>query len=366
MTDERTIELNMGPQHPSTHGVLRLQLQIKGDTIIGCTSHIGYLHRCIEKLTEKRYYFWGIPLTNRADYVAALHPEHLFVQAVEKLLDIEPSDRTQYIRVILLELQRIASHLVSIGSFVLDIGQMTTWMWCFREREMILKLMEEVTGGRLFHNWMRFGGIKHDLPKSWTDKCSAMLNYLEKKLLMYQKFVENEVFLQRTKNIATISKKDAMDWGLHGPSLRGSGWEFDARKYAPYLVYSKIDFNVIVEDDGDSFARYRVRYREMLESIKIIRQAIKDLPQGSTEGMRVIYFTQPVKAGEVYVVNEQARGEGGLYLISDGTNKPYRAKYKAPSFCNVAALSKLIVGHKIADIVAIIGSLDPIFGEVDR
>ncbi len=363
---EKVIELNMGPQHPATHGVLRLQLKIKGDTVIDAIAHIGYLHRCIEKLTEKRFYSWGIPLTNREDYVAALHSEHTFVQGVEQLIGIEPSERTQYIRTLLLELQRLASHLVWLGNYGLDLGQMTIWFWCFREREVILSLMEEVTGGRLFHNYLRFGGLKNDLPKNWTDKCKSMLNYLEKKAQMYQKFVENEVFLKRTKEVGTVSKKEAMEWGLHGPNLRASGWELDARKYAPYAAYDKIDFKVMVEKEGDCFARYMVRWREILESIKIARQALKDMPEGQVEGQKAIYFSKPVPAGEVYVVNEQARGEGGAYIISDGTNKPYRVKYKAPSFCNVAALPKMLVGYKVADMVAIIGSVDPVFGEVDR
>ncbi len=363
---EKTVELNMGPQHPSTHGVLRLLLSIRGDDIVGASAHVGYLHRCIEKLLERRFYAWGIPLVNRADYVSGLHPEHMFVQTVEKLMGVEPSERAQYIRVILLELQRIASHLVAIGSSQLDMGQTTSWMWCFREREAVLTVMEEVTGGRLFHNYLRFGGLKHDLPKGWTDRCLSALDYLEKKFQMYPRMIESDFFTMRMKDVGTVSKKDAREWDLHGPSLRASGWKLDARKYAPYLVYGKIDFDVIVENGGDSFARYKVRLGEMMESIGIARQAIKALPEGSVEGQKALFFTKPVPAGEAFSMNEQAKGEGCMYMISDGTNKPYRVRYKTPSFCNVAALPKILVGHKLADVVAIVASLDPVFGEVDR
>jgi len=365
--EERVVELNFGPQHPATHGVLNLKLKILGDKIIEAEPNIGYLHRCIEKLCERRTHFQIIPLTNRADYVAALHPEHLFVQAVEKLFNIEPSERAQYLRVILLEFQRIASHLVSIGTNILDIGQMTTWFWCFRERELILNLLEEVTGGRLFHNFMRVGGLKSEISDKWLEKAKYVTTILKSRFEKYPKMIENRIFKARMKGVGVVSKEEAKKYCLEGPSLRGSGVEHDVRKDMPYLVYDKIDFDVIVEDDGDCFARYRVRYREMLESIKIIEECIKNIPkEGNVVGMKAIYFTKPIPKGEVYIVNEQARGEGGCYLVSNGNPIPYRVKFKAPSFHNVAALKYILPGHKIADVVAIIGSLDPVFGEVDR
>ena len=308
-----------------------------------------------------------IPLTNRCDYVAALHPEHLFVQAVEKLLNLEPSERAQYLRVVLLEFQRIASHLVAIGTNVLDIGQMTTWFWCFRERELILNLLEELTGGRLFHNFMRFGGLKNDLPENWDKKALYVVSILEKRFEKYPKFIENRIFKDRTKEVGVVSKEEAKKYCLEGPSLRGSGVEHDVRRDMPYLVYENLDFDVVVEDDGDCFARYRVRFREMLESLKIIKQAFKNMPKnGSVLGMKIVYFSRPIPKGETYIVNEQARGEGGCYVVSDGSPTLYRVKFKAPSFHNVQALKYILPNHKIADVVTIIGSLDPVFGEVDR
>ena len=358
--------LNMGPQHPSTHGVFRMVLWVDGEKIVDMVPHIGYLHRGSEKLCEGEQYAQIITLFDRMDYISNFNNEHVYCRAVEKLMGLEVSDRSEYIRVILCELNRIASHMLFIATMGLDAGAMTPSMICFRGRERIQGLFESVSGARMMHNYFRIGGLKEDVPDDFVQQVREVLELVKKDTEETDKLLSfNEIFLARLKNIAVMTAEDAIDYGLTGPCLRASGVDYDVRKAAPYSVYDRFDFDVPIGLDGDCWDRYYLRVQEIYQSIRIIEQALDQLPGGevvSSLGRRLI---RP-PAGEVYMRAENPRGEIGVYLVSDGTDKPYRIKVRPPSFCNLSALRHMMKDAWIADSVVILGALDIVLGEVDR
>jgi len=358
--------LNMGPQHPSTHGVFRMVLWVDGEKVVDLEPHIGYLHRGSEKLCEGEQYHQIITLFDRLDYISNFNNEWVYCRAVEKLMGLSVPERAEYLRVILCELNRIASHLLFVGTMGLDAGAMTPVMFTFRGRERIQSVFEAISGARMMHNYLRIGGIKEDLPENFEQLIGELLPVLRAdveeadKLLTY-----NEVFLARLKGVGAISTEDALDFGFSGPCLRACGVDYDVRKAVPYSVYDRLDFDVPLGLDGDSWDRYWVRVQEMYESLHIIEQALERIPPGnvtSSLGRRLI---RPPK-GDVYVRAENPRGEIGVYLVSDGTDKPYRVKVRPPSFCNLSAIQHLLRDSWVADAVIILGSLDIVLGEVDR
>jgi len=358
--------LNMGPQHPSTHGVFRMVLWVDGEKIVDVVPHIGYLHRGSEKLCEGEQYHQIITLFDRLDYIANFNNEHVYCRAVEKLMGLEVSDRSEYIRVILCELNRIASHMLFIATMGLDAGAMTPSMICFRGRERIQGLFESVSGARMMHNYFRIGGLKEDVPDDFVQQVRQVLELVKEDIEESDKLLSfNEIFLARLKNVAVMSAEDAIDYGLTGPCLRASGVEYDVRKAAPYSVYDRFDFDVPIGLDGDCWDRYYLRVQEVYQSIRIVEQALDQLPGGevaSSLGRRLI---RP-PAGEVYMRAENPRGEIGVYLVSDGTDRPHRIKVRPPSFCNLSALKHMLKDAWIADSVVILGALDIVLGEVDR
>ena len=364
--------LNMGPQHPSTHGVFRMVLWVDGEKVVDIVPHIGYLHRGSEKLCEGEQYHQVITLFDRLDYIANFNNEHVYVRAVEKLMGLAVSERTEYLRVILCELNRIASHLLFIATMGLDAGAMTPSMFCFRGRERIQGLFEAVSGARMMHNYFRVGGLKEEVPADFIPQLQALMPLIREDLEESDKLLSfNEIFLARLKDISPVTAADAIDFGLTGPCLRASGVDYDVRKAAPYSVYDRFDFNVPVGLDGDCWDRYYLRVQECYESISIIEQAIAQLPPAadpahgnvlSSLGRRLI---RP-PAGEVYVRAENPRGEIGVYLVSDGADRPYRLKVRPPSFCNLSAIRHMLIDTWVADSVVILGSLDIVMGEVDR
>lgn len=358
--------LNMGPQHPSTHGVFRMVLWIDGEKILGVEPHIGYLHRGSEKICEGEQYHQIITLFDRLDYVANFNNELVYCRAVEKLMGLTVPERAEYVRVILCELNRIASHLLYVGTIGLDAGAMTPTMFAFRGRERIQAVFEAVSGARMMHNYFRIGGLKEDLPDNFEAMIRELLPLLAEDIEESDKIITfNEIFISRTKDVGVISAEEAIDYGLTGPCLRGCGYEYDVRKAEPYSVYDRFDFEVPVGLDGDCWDRHWVRVQEMYQSMGIVEQALEQLPGGpvvSSLGRRLI---RP-PAGEVYVRAENPRGEIGVYLVSQGTDRPYRVKVRPPSFCNLSALKRLLRGAWVADSVVILGSLDIVLGEVDR
>ena len=357
--------INMGPQHPSTHGVFRMVLWIDGEKVVDAEPHIGYLHRGSEKLCEGEQYNQIITLFDRMDYVSNFNNELVFCRAVEKLMGTEVPERAEYVRVIMCELNRIASHLLFVGTFGLDAGAMTPIMFTFRGRERIQAVFEAISGARMMHNYFRVGGVKEDLPDNFEELIGNLLPVLRDDVEESDKLLTfNEVFIARTKGVGAIDTETAVDYGLTGPCLRACGVSYDVRKAEPYSVYDRFDFAIPVGIDGDSWERYYVRVQEMYQSLRIIEQALKQMPQGpvSTLGRRLI---RPPK-GDVYVRSENPRGEIGVYLVSDGSDKPYRVKVRPPSFCNLSALRHMVKGAWVADAVVILGSLDIVLGEVDR
>ncbi len=358
--------LNMGPQHPSTHGVFRMVLWVDGEKIVDVVPHIGYLHRGSEKLCEGEQYNQVITLFDRMDYIANFNNEHLYCRAVEKLMGLEVSERSEYIRVILCELNRIASHMLFIATMGLDAGAMTPSMFCFRGRERIQGLFESVSGARMMHNYFRIGGLKEDVPDDFVQQVREVLELVKQDTEESDKLLSfNEIFLARLKNIAVVSAEDAIDYGLTGPCLRASGVEYDVRKAAPYSVYDRFDFDVPIGLDGDCWDRYYLRVQEVYQSIRIIEQALDQLPEGDVASSLGRRLLRP-PAGEVYLRAENPRGELGVYLVSDGTDRPYRVKVRPPSFCNLSALKHMLKDAWIADSVVILGALDIVLGEVDR
>jgi NADH:ubiquinone oxidoreductase subunit D len=371
--NERLV-MNMGPQHPSAHGVFRAILTLEGETVVAVDAVIGYLHRCHEKLGEMLTYAQYPSIASKTDYVAAMTAELAYVSAVEKVAQFEVPRRAQYLRVLVAELQRIASHCLWLGTWCLDLGGAlgggaTVFLYCIREREIILDLFESLTGARLLYGFHQVGGTRYDLPAGWAQMCRDAIDLVETRIDEYEAMLEdNPFFLARTQGVGVISKELAQEVGLSGPLARGSGLDFDLRRAEPYSSYEDFDFKVPVESAGDCYARYRVRMVEFRESIKIVRQALDGLPEGpisSRPGVKSVAQVR-VPKGEGYARVEGARGEIGFYIVSDGSAKAYRMKVRGASFSNLAILPHIIPGCKIADVVAIMGSVDPVFGEVDR
>lgn len=359
--------LNIGPAHPSTHGVFRMRATLDGEVIIDVEPIFGYLHRGIEKLAEERTYQQFIPLTDRLDYVSAMGNNMAYCMAVEKLAAIPVPERAEYIRVIMAELQRIASHLIAVGSFLNDCGAfMTPILYMVREREKIVDLFEMVSGQRLTYNYMRFGGLSQDVPDEFLPALRKFIDQMPRYLDEYDQLLkENEILLARTKGVGILSKETAINCSMTGPMLRGSGVPWDLRKADPYSVYSRFEFDIPCGARGDSYDRYRVRVEEMRQSVRIIRQAMEQLPVGPVRSKTPVMLIRP-PAGEVYSHVESPKGELGFYLVSDGSIAPYRCHIRGPSFINLTALREMIVGWKVADAIVIFGSIDIVMGEVDR
>ena len=365
--DALDLMVNMGPQHPSTHGVFRVVIWVDGERIARAEPHIGYLHRGSEKLCEGELYSQVITLFDRLDYVGNLNCELAFVLAAEKLMAIEVPERAEHIRVILSELNRIASHMLFYGVYGLDVGAMTPVLYGFRERERIQELFESVTGARLMHNYFRIGGVKEDLPSEFPSRMSRLMEQLNQGIAECDELLsQNEMFLARTKGIGAISAEDALDYGITGPALRASGVPEDVRVSEPYSIYDRFDFGIPVGTYGDCWDRYYVRVEEMRQSMRIIEQAMAQMEDGPIMARdRRIARPRPPK-GEVYVRTESPRGDFAVFLISDGTDKPYRVKVRAPSFANLQAFQHMLRDAYVADAVVILGSIDIILGEVDR
>ena len=363
-TDELVI--NMGPQHPSTHGVLRVVLRLDGERVVDADIVIGYIHRGIEKLSENRDWTQIILLTDRMDYVAAATNNLGYCETVEKLMEIEVPRRARYIRTVLAELQRIASHCLWLGTHAMDIGAMTVLLYAFRERELVLDLFEDYCGARLTYNSMRIGGLPLDIPTGWDAKVRAFCDVMEAKIPEYEELLtNNRIWLERTRGVGVISAGDAIGLGLCGPPLRGSGVYRDVRKDEPYAAYDEFEFDVPLGTRGDTYDRYLIRLEEFRQSIRIIRQALDGMPEGPVMG-KVPRLIKP-KAGETYHAIESPKGELGYFIVSDGrATNPYRFRVRPPSFCNLQGLRPLIVGHLVADVVALIGTIDIVLGEVDR
>jgi len=357
--------LNMGPQHPSTHGVLRLVITLEGETVVDCTPVIGYLHRGIEKILENRPVMGGIRYMDNADYLSPMLNEIAYVGAVEQLMGLEPPRRAQYIRLLVGEMQRIASHLVAIGTYGLDLGAFTPVLWCFRDREGILSLFEALGGSRFNVNYLRVGGVLHDFPKGWLKDCEAFLDQEEKNMAELETLLTgNEIFDARTQGVGYIDPQQAIAYGITGPIARASGINWDLRANRPYMAYREVPIKVQVRQEGDCFARYRVRMQEIWESIRLCRVAIDKMPGGSISTRTPIALRPP--RGETYFAIEGSKGELGIYFISDGSEYPWRAKIRGPSFVNLQIVPEILRGHKISDVVAILGSTDLVLGEVDR
>src|SRR5574339_238477 len=368
------LTMNMGPQLPSAHGVFRAILTLEGETVVGVDAVIGYLHRCHEKLAETLTYAQYPSIASKTDYVAAMTSELAYVRAAEMVGKIDVPKRAQYLRVIVAELQRIASHCLWLGTWCLDMGGAlgggsTIFLDCIRERELVLDLFESLGGARLLYGFHQVGGVRYDIPAGWAQKCRDTIGLIERRLDEYEDMLEGNAFFQaRTQGVGVISRELAQTVGVSGPLIRGSGVSYDIRRLEPYSSYGDFDFVVPVETAGDCYARYRVRMVEFRQSIRIIRQALDGLPEGpisSRPGVKSVAQVR-VPKGEGYTRVEGARGEIGCYIVSDGGPKPYRLKWRGASFCNLAVLPHIIPGHKVADVVAIMGSVDPVFGEVDR
>ncbi|MBI3453063.1 MAG: NADH-quinone oxidoreductase subunit D [Rhodospirillales bacterium] len=386
----KNLTMNFGPQHPAAHGVLRLVLEMDGEVIARADPHIGLLHRGTEKLIEYKTYLQAVPYFDRLDYVAPMNQEHAFALAVEKLLGIEAPPRAQYIRVLYAEIGRILNHLLNITTFALDVGAMTPLLWAFEEREKLMEFYERVSGARLHAAYFRPGGVAQDLPAGLLDDIKAFIKTFPKVIDDIERLLtENRIFKQRTVDIGKVTAEQAQDWGFSGPMLRGSGVPWDLRRAQPYDAYEKMEFSVPIGKNGDCYDRYLVRIEEMHQSLSIMTQAIEQMPGGPVKvadrkitpplraemkrSMEALIhhfklYTEGyhVPAGETYMAVEAPKGEFAVYLVADGTNKPYRCKIRAPGFAFLQAMDFMGKGHMLADVVAIIGSMDIVFGEVDR
>jgi NADH dehydrogenase I D subunit len=387
---QKEITLNMGPQHPATHGVLRLVLELQGETVVGCDPRPGYLHRGIEKWMESRTYHQIIPMTDRLEYITCMNNNLGYVVAVEKLADIAVPERAQFIRTLMAELTRISGHLVWLGTHALDIGAMTVCMYALRERELILDLTEMVTGARQTISYVRIGGLRNDVPRDFIDKCREFTELFPRRLEEYDTLIrENRIWLKRTVGIGVFSAEDAVNYGLTGGTLRGSGVNYDLRKVEPYAAYDKVEFDVPLGKNGDVYDRYLVRINEMRQSNRIIKQCLDMMQPGPIQtddpryampeklqvmqnmqslAHQFVYMSKwvPMPKGEVYVATEAPKGELGFYIVSDGSGRPYRIKIRAPSYVHVSALPKMVTGHMMADVIACIGTIDIVLGECDR
>lgn len=365
---EKDVVVNMGPQHPSTHGVLRLIVRLDGETVVSVKPDIGYLHRCFEKLAENKAYPGVMGFTDRTDYLSAMYNEWCYAMAVERLMDMEIPERAQYMRVIVGEMQRVLSHLMWVGAFAADLGAFSLFMYAFREREKVYDLFEYLTGGRLLYNYFRIGGLRNDFPPGWTDRVLEVCDYMEKKALPeYDRLLTgNRIFEVRTQGIGKLRKEDAIAWGATGVMLRSAGVQWDLRRDDPYGIYDRFEFEIPVgHDGGDVYTRHTLRMEEMRQSIKIVRQAIAQLPEGEFIHPKVPKTIRP-PAGEIYMRVEAPRGEVGCLLVSDGSPKPYRLHWRSPAFTHLQLLDVMSVGEKLADLVASLGSIDLVLGEVDR
>jgi NADH-quinone oxidoreductase subunit D len=389
-TQDKTMILNMGPQHPSTHGVLRLLLEVDGETVLRMVPDIGFLHTGIEKTCEAKFYQQVVPLTDRIDYLCPMINNLTYCLAVEKLLGLEIPARAQWIRVMLSELTRIASHLVWLGTHALDMGAMTVFLYCFREREDILRIFEHVSGQRMMTSYFRIGGLALEPPIDFFDRVKAFAKIFPERIDEYENLLTgNPIWLERTQGVAHLSKEDAIAFGCTGATARGSGVDWDLRRDLPYCSYEKFQFKVPVRTEGDVFARYMCRIEELRQSIGIVKQALEGIPEGPTKAdapkvilpdrekmktqmealiyhFKIVTEGFAVPKGEVYQGVESPRGEMGYYVISDGTGKPYRVHMRSPSYANLQALEKMCVGRLLADVVAAIGSIDIVLGEIDR
>ena len=365
LLDSNELVLNMGPQHPSTHGVLRVILKLDGETVLGTDCVIGYLHRGVEKIAENRTFQQFAPYVDRMDYVAAVSNGLGYCMAVEKLLDVEVPPRAQAVRVILTELNRIASHLLWLGTHALDIGAITPVFLCFREREEVLKIFENYCGARLTTHAFRIGGLQYETYDTFEKECLDFCDLMEQKLKEYHDLLTgNRIWVRRTKGVGILNAADCKDYGVTGPLIRAAGVEWDLRKAQPYCGYENYDFDIPTAETGDTFDRYMVRMEEMVQSCRIIRQAVDALPEGPIKGKVGKVIKPP--PGEAYVSIEAPKGELGYYIVSDGSLNPYRVRVRPPSFVNLGALDKMCRGGLVADVVAIIGTIDIVLGEVDR
>ncbi len=391
MAETRTMIINMGPQHPATHGVLRVLLELDGETVVKATPHIGYLHRGVEKLAESFTYPQALTLTDRLDYTSALSNNLAYCLAVEKLLDLEIPKRAQYLRVMFAELQRISAHLLWVATHALDIGAMTVLFYAFRERETVTEILELVTGARLTPSFIRVGGLAADIPETFLPRVKEFVQDFPKRVDEYETLLtENIIWKKRTQNISPLSGEECLNYGVTGPVLRASGVNYDVRKAYPYSSYEDFDFEIPLGAKGDVYDRYLVRLKEMRQSNRIVEQAVAKLPPGpyaATDAPRVVPppkeevgkdmaalinhfkimsegFAPP--PGEVYASIESSKGELGFYIISDGTHHPFRMRIRPPSFVNLGALPQMIEGQMVADVVAAIGSIDIVLGEIDR
>ncbi len=386
----KTMTINFGPQHPAAHGVLRMVMEMDGEVVERIDPHIGLLHRGTEKLIEYKTYMQAIPYFDRLDYVSPMCQEHAFVLAAEKLLGIEPPRRGQFIRVMFDEITRLLNHLLNVPAYALDVGAMTPMLWAFEQRELLMEFYERVCGARLHAAYYRVGGVHQDMPAgmaedimAWTEQFPKHIDDMETLL------TENRIFKQRSVDIGIVTAEDAMAWGFTGRMLRGSGVPWDLRKAQPYDVYGELDFDIPIGKNGDCYDRYLVRVEEMRQSLRIIQQCLEKMPDGpvlSEDGkvappkrgemkhsMEALIhhfklYTEGVHvpAGETYTAVEAPKGEFGVYLVADGTNKPYRCKIRAPGFAHLAAMDFMCKGHMLADSVAVLGSMDVVFGEIDR
>lgn len=355
----------MGPQHPSTHGVLRLILRVDGEYIVGVTPDLGYLHRGMEKLAEERTFIQYIPLTDRFDYLGSMFNNMVFCRAVEMIAGIEVPERAEYIRVIVMELNRIASHLVFFGAFGMDVGALTPILYAFREREKALDLLEMVSGGRMTFNYMRFGGVRADLPPDFAKHARVFLDEIDARVDEYNGLLTgNEIFEIRTKGIGVLTPERAIAVGVTGPMLRASGMPFDLRRKEPYSIYDRFEFDIPTGKNGDSFDRFVMRLEEIRQSARIVRQALERIPDGPIQSKTPKTLKPP--AGDAYARVESPRGELGAYLVTDGGAKPYRFHLRPPSLSNLQSIEDLCVGMKIGDLVVILGSIDIVLGDVDR
>lgn len=357
--------LNVGPQHPSTHGVFRIVVKIDGEIIKEATPVMGYLHRGTEKLAEELNYTQIIPYTDRMDYLSAMTNNYVLVSAVEKLMQIEIPERAEFLRVIVMELQRIASHLVWWGTYLLDIGAMSPFLFAFRDREIIIDLFNELCGARLTYFYMRVGGVKWDAPDGWIQKVREFIPYMRERLKVYDDLVTgNEIFLARIKGVGKYDAKTAIDYGLSGANLRCTGVKRDIRKDHPYSIYDRFEFDIPTRTEGDCYARYHVRVAEIKESLRILEQAVEMFPEEGPVMAKIPRVLRPPE-GEVYSRVESPRGEIGCYIVSKGKDSPYRLKFRRPSFVNLQILPKILVGESITNLVTILGATDIVVGEVD-
>lgn len=389
----KEITISMGPQHPATHGVLRVVLDLDGETVVKCTPYVGYLHRGVEKLSENRTYLSALPLTDRLDYISSMSNNVGYCVAVERLFGIQPPERAKYIRTIMSEMTRISSHIIGISTHALDIGAMTLFLYSFRDRERLLDLFEMTCGARLTVSYPRIGGVRNDVSQEFLDKLYEFTEEFPKIVEdQYETLIDqNRIWLQRTKGIGVISAEEAINWGLTGPTLRGSGVPYDVRKYAPYDAYPYVEFDVPIGKNGDVYDRYKCRMEELKQSNRIIKQCIEKMPNGPVMTPDAPKFTLPPKdrvltdmesmihqfvlitkgpiaapEGEIYAATEVPKGELGFYIVSDGSGRPYRMRLRAPSFVHVSVLPKLCEGALVADVIANIGTIDIVLGECDR